>query len=37
LGGNLEVEYERKNQNQIIDIWLVGPAEFVYKGEININ
>lgn len=36
LGGNLEVEYERINENLINNIWLIGPAKFVYKGEISI-
>ena len=37
LGGTLEVEYERINENLINDIWLIGSAKFVYKGEINIQ
>jgi diaminopimelate epimerase len=37
LGGKLEVEYERKNENQVSNIWLMGPAVFVYKGEITIS
>jgi diaminopimelate epimerase len=37
LGGKLEVEFERKNENQASNIWLIGPAVFVYKGEITIS
>lgn len=37
LGGKLEVEFERKNENQVSNIWLIGPAVFVYKGEITIS
>ena len=34
-GGNLNV-YFTKQDNQYTDIWLEGPAEFVFKGEIKI-
>ncbi len=37
IGGTLEVEYERKKQNLVTDIWLIGPAQFVFKGEITIS
>jgi diaminopimelate epimerase len=37
LGGKLEVEFDRKDENQVSDIWLIGPALFVYKGEITIS
>jgi diaminopimelate epimerase len=32
LGGKLTVHYRQKN-NHFTDIWLEGPAEFVFKGE----
>jgi diaminopimelate epimerase len=35
LGGNLVVKFERK-KNQFQNIWLEGPAEFVYSGDIKI-
>lgn len=34
LGGELKIQFERKDENKITDIWLIGPAEFVFKGEI---
>jgi len=37
IGGTLEVEYERINEKHITNIWLIGPAQFVYKGEITIS
>lgn len=33
-GGNLSVEFDKINNNHFVDIWLCGPAEFVFKGEI---
>ena len=33
-GGNLAVEFDKLNDQQFRDVWLCGPAEFVYKGEI---
>lgn len=36
LGGELSVEFERLSENEYKDIWLVGPATFVFKGEIEI-
>jgi len=33
-GGELHVKFERKN-NGFINIWLEGPAEFVFEGSIN--
>ena len=37
LGGDLNVEYEKLNDNEFRDIWLSGPAEFVFKGEVTIK
>jgi diaminopimelate epimerase len=36
MGGNLNVSFTKKDTNQFNDIWLTGPATFVFKGEINI-
>ncbi len=36
LGGNLSVELS-KNENGFNNIWLIGPAEYVFKGEIEIK
>ena len=35
-GGNLSVEFNKIDEEHFKDIWLCGPAEFVYKGEIEI-
>jgi len=34
-GGNLKVGFKR-NGNVFSDIWLIGPATFVFKGEIEL-
>jgi len=34
-GGNLEVEFKIKDK-KVTDIWLKGPATFVFEGKINI-
>jgi diaminopimelate epimerase len=34
LGGNLKVSYKKQTDNFFTDIWLEGPATFVFKGEI---
>ena len=36
LGGNLAVEFEKTGDENFQDIWLCGPATFVFKGEIEI-
>lgn len=36
LGGRLAVEFE-KNNNSFTNIWLCGPATFVFKGEIELK
>jgi len=33
-GGELEVTFNRINQHECNDIWLTGPATFVFKGEL---
>lgn len=35
-GGNLEVHFNKINNNQIKDIWLIGPATYVFNGTIMI-
>jgi len=35
-GGNLKVNFERKGPEEFRNIWLEGPATFVYQGEIEI-
>lgn len=36
LGGNLKVKFEKGINNSFTNIWLEGPATFVFKGEIEI-
>jgi diaminopimelate epimerase len=36
LGGHLSVEYNKIDDEHFNNIWLCGPAELVYKGEIEI-
>ena len=36
LGGHLAVEFEKTGEKSFHNIWLCGPAEFVFKGEIEI-
>ena len=33
LGGNLSVDYKKQTDNSFTDIWLKGPAEFVFEGD----
>jgi diaminopimelate epimerase len=35
-GGQLSVEFNKISDTHFVDIWLCGPATFVYKGEIEI-
>lgn len=35
-GGRLSVEYNKNSDKDFSDIWLCGPATFVFKGEIEI-
>lgn len=36
LGGRLAVEFDKKDDDKFENIWLCGPADFVFKGEIEI-
>ncbi len=36
LGGKLSVEYERINENSYKNIWLCGPAQYVFEGKVKI-
>lgn len=35
LGGNLAVEFDKIGEHNFSNIWLCGPATFVFKGEID--
>ncbi|MBL0356900.1 MAG: diaminopimelate epimerase [Chitinophagaceae bacterium] len=35
-GGNLSVEYNKVDDEHFVDIWLCGPAIFVFKGEVEV-
>jgi diaminopimelate epimerase len=37
LGGKLSVEFDRWDENSYTNIWLIGPAEFVFRGEIELK
>ena len=36
-GGLLEVEFNRISENECSEIWLTGPAQYVFKGSIDIS
>jgi len=36
LGGNLSVEYNKISDTEFDNIWLCGPAELVFKGEVEL-
>jgi diaminopimelate epimerase len=36
LGGSLAVEFDKIGPDQFENIWLCGPATFVFKGEITV-
>lgn len=36
-GGSLCVEFEKISETEFANIWLFGPAEFVFSGEINLK
>jgi len=35
-GGRLSVEFDKIDENHFSNIWLCGPAEFVFRGEVEI-
>jgi diaminopimelate epimerase len=37
LGGDLNVRFRKHADNSFTDIWLEGPATFVFKGEIEVE
>ena len=36
-GGKLSVEFDKISETEFQDIWLCGPAELVFKGELELN
>jgi diaminopimelate epimerase len=36
-GGRLSVEFDKISDTQFTNIWLCGPAEMVFTGEINLK
>lgn len=36
LGGHLAVEYDKMDEERFENIWLCGPADFVFKGSITL-
>lgn len=36
-GGNLKVTFEKNGNGGFQNIWLEGPTEMVFKGEVNVN
>jgi len=36
IGGNLAVEFDKTSETSFKNIWLCGPATFVFKGEIGL-
>jgi diaminopimelate epimerase len=37
LGGRLAVEFDKIDDQHFNNIWLCGPAEFVFRGEIELK
>jgi diaminopimelate epimerase len=35
-GGHLAVEFDKSGEETFTDIWLCGPAEFVFKGMVDL-
>jgi diaminopimelate epimerase len=36
-GGQLSVEFEKTGETSFTNIWLCGPAQFVFKGEVEVS
>jgi diaminopimelate epimerase len=36
-GGDLNVEFDKKGDTEFVNIWLCGPANFVFSGEIELE
>ena len=36
-GGHLSVEFEKKDEDHFENIWLAGPADFVFSGQIDLE
>jgi len=36
-GGQLKVQFKRISENKFEDIWLEGPTQFVFQGELNVD
>ena len=36
LGGNLAVEFDKRSDDTFENVWLCGPADFVFKGDIEV-
>lgn len=36
-GGHLSVEFDKLDENHFENIWLCGPAELVFKGDLNLE
>src|SRR5205814_9112247 len=36
-GGRLSVEFDKMDDQHFENIWLCGPAEFVFKGEVEVS
>jgi diaminopimelate epimerase len=37
LGGKLSVEFDKINESTFRNVWLTGPAEFVFRGELELR
>ncbi len=37
IGGSLCVEFEKMSEKEFVNVWLRGPAELVFSGEINLK